>query len=72
MAEIQPEEFPLHSERTGGAKALAENGVEPMEIQREGRWSSDAFLTHVRVNLEFSQWVSTSLVRGNQGGRKPG
>lgn len=69
MAKIQSEEFALDSGKIKGATALAANGVEPMMIQREGRWSSDAFITYARGNLKASQSMSTSLVRSNQGGR---
>ncbi|THH06050.1 hypothetical protein EW146_g9736 [Bondarzewia mesenterica] len=38
-----PEDVAGHSLRSGGATALAEDGVAPEYIQRAGRWSSDAF-----------------------------
>ena len=58
MAEIQPEEFELHSGRIGRATALTVNGVETMMIQNEERWSSDAFMICARANMEDSQCLS--------------
>ena len=36
-------EYVLHSGRIGGATRLAAGGVSTMDIQRQGRWKSDAF-----------------------------
>ena len=73
MAEIEPEEFALHSGRMGVATALAADGTEPMAIKKEGRWSSDAFMTYVRANMEDSRWGQRSLSRRSpQASRQPG
>ena len=46
-----PEEFELHSGRTGGATKLAAGGASNAVIQREGRWASNAFTRYVRANM---------------------
>ncbi|THH05031.1 hypothetical protein EW146_g10010 [Bondarzewia mesenterica] len=43
LREHFPADIAGHSLRSGGATALAEDGVAPEFIQRAGRWSSDAF-----------------------------
>jgi hypothetical protein len=39
-----------HSLRSGGATALAENGVDLHIIQALGRWSSEAFRSYIRLH----------------------
>ena len=48
--------FPLsrispHSLRAGGATALALAGYDTMTIQKHGRWSSNAFMTHTHEQI---------------------
>lgn len=50
-----PEEFLSHSKRIGGAMRLAAMGASTLVIQREGRWSSDAFIVCVRANKELDR-----------------
>lgn len=52
MVDIQPEEFSLCSGKIGSAAVLTADGMEPMAIQNEWRWSSDAFIIIVRTKME--------------------
>ena len=69
---LVPEEFALHSGRIGGATRLAAMGASPLMIQREGRWSSSAFMLYVRANMEDPQWVSEALSEEEGSKRLPG
>jgi hypothetical protein len=55
------EEYALHSGRIGGATRLAAGGVSTLEIQRQGRWKSDAFMMYVRATREEEDKVSCVL-----------
>lgn len=68
-ANMQSERFVLHSGRTGGAMVLATKGAKWVMIKKEGRLSSDVFMTSVRANVEDGRLVSRLLVQGN---RQPG
>ena len=68
-----PEEYALHSGRIGGATKLAAGGVSNMEIQRQGRWKSDAFMMYVRATREEEVKVSRVLASNAvAGGIQPG
>ena len=67
-ARLVPEKFALHSGRIGGATRLAAMGASSRVIQREGRWSSSAFMVYVRANMEDPQLVSGAL--SGEGGSK--
>ena len=58
-----PAEFALHSGRVGGATQLAANGATPVQIQRAGRWKSQAFMIYVREGGERADFVSQALTR---------
>lgn len=47
--------FAGQSIRSGGATALAEDGVSPHLIQASGRWSSDTFQIYIRKNPTILQ-----------------
>lgn len=49
---LVPEEFALHSGIIWGATKLAAMEASPLVIQQEGRWSSSAFMAHMRANME--------------------
>ncbi|THH13733.1 hypothetical protein EW146_g6528 [Bondarzewia mesenterica] len=61
-----PNDVAGHSLHSGGATALAEDGVTPEFIQRAGRWSSDAFERYIRkhpfllIALLFNTRLPTS------------
>jgi len=71
-ARLVPEEYALHSGRIGGATRLAAMGASAQVIQREGRWSSNAFMVYVRANMEDPQWVSEALSVEKGSMRLPG
>ena len=52
-----PEEFALHSGRIEGVTRLVAMRASPLVIQRKGGWSSNAFMTYVRGNMEDLRWV---------------
>ena len=54
-ARLVPEECALDSGTIRGAVGLAAMGVSPLVIQREGRWSSRAFMVYVRANMKDPQ-----------------
>ena len=54
-------EYALHSGRIGEATRLAAGGVSTMEIQRQGRWTSDAFMMYVRATREEEDNISRVL-----------
>ena len=73
MGELVPEEFALHSGRTGGAARLAEMEAQPLVIQREERWASQACVGCVGSNMEDPLCVSRILAgRSGAPGRQPG
>ena len=53
--------------RVGSATRLAAMRASPLVIQRKGRWSSNAFMVYMRVNMEDLRWLSEVL--GERGGR---
>ena len=63
-ARLIPDEFGLHSGRTGGATRLAARGVPEAVIKKEGRGSSDSFMVSVRANMEDPVRVSEVLEHG--------
>ena len=66
-------EYALHSGRIGGATRLAAGGVSTLEIQRQGRWKSDAFMMYVRATREEEDKVSRVLASNAvAGGIQPG
>lgn len=68
-----PEHFALHSGRIGGVTRLAAMGVAEAVIQKEGRWSSDAYKAYVIANMEHPVLVSGVLEAGAGGyDRQPG
>ena len=70
---LVPGEYALHSGRIGGATRLAAGGVSVMEIQRQGRWKSDAFMTYVRATRDEEVKVSRVLASNAvAGGIQPG
>ena len=58
-----PMQYALHSGRIGGATKLAAQEASPLQIQRAGRWKSQAFMTYVRAEGEGTQFVSEALTR---------
>ena len=68
-ARLVPEEFALKSGRIEGATRLAAMEASSRVIQREGRWSSSAFMVYVRANMEDTQWVSEAL-SGEEGSKR--
>ena len=69
-----PQEYALHSLRSGGATALASGGdIAERVIQREGKWRSDAYKPYARNNVEDSRRVSQKLTDGSRiVSRQPG
>ena len=56
------DEFRLHSLRIGVATTLAAGGeIAERDIQREGRWRSNAYKVYTRNNIEYSTRVSRKL-----------
>ena len=51
-ARLVPEMFALHAGKIGGATRLTAMGASSRVIQREGRWSSSAFMVYVRDNMD--------------------
>ena len=64
-ARLVPEEVTLHSGWIGGASRLAAMGASSRVIQREGRWSSSAFMVYVRATWRTPVGIG-SLVRGGR------
>ena len=58
-----PAQFALHLGRIGGATKLAAQGMSDLQIQREGRWKSRAFMVYVRDAGEGAQKVSAAFTR---------
>lgn len=51
-----------HSLRAGGAMAMHLNGVSPITIRKQGRWSSDTFLMYIHEQVSaFSAGVSAKM-----------
>ena len=70
-ARLVSEEFALHTGRIGGTARLSTMGASPLVMQREGRWSSSAFMVYVRANMEDPRWVLEALSgEKDRGGRK--
>ena len=54
----------LHSIRSGGAMAMFLSGVNEINIQRVGRWKSDAFLEYIREQVDtFTVGVSQKMLK---------
>ena len=49
---LDPREYALHSGRIGGATRLAAMGLSTYDIQRQGRWKSQAVGMYIRTNRE--------------------
>ena len=69
---LVPGEYALHSGRTGGATRLAAGGVSTMQIQRRGRWKSDAFMMYVRATREEDRVSRVLASNAAAGGIQPG
>jgi len=64
-----PSTIGTHSLRAGGAMAMHLNGVSPITIHKQGRWSSDTFLMYIHEQVAaFSSGVS-KLMAANVGFR---
>ena len=73
LAGVRAEEYALHSLRIGGATHLSAGGATPEVLQREGRWTSDAYKTYVRSHGKDASWVASVMAReGSSGGVQPG
>ena len=67
-SEGKPEGFAWHSLRIGETSELAAGGVvSEREIQREGRWKSDAYKIYTRNNTEDASQVSRKLAKEGMG-----
>ena len=51
----------FNSGKIRDARRLAAMESSLRVITREGRWSSDAFMVHMKVNIEHPRWVSKVL-----------
>ena len=58
-----PVQYALHLGRIGGRTQLAAQGASDIQIQREGRWKSLAFMVYVRAGGEGADFVSEALTR---------
>ena len=59
---LDPNNFGLHSARSGGATCAANNGVRDRLFKRHGRWkSTSAKDSYVKDNLESLLTVSQNL-----------
>ena len=59
---LNPEEFGLHSLRSGGATAAANGGIEDRLFKRHGRWRSESAKDgYVKDDLDKRMEVSQSL-----------
>ncbi|XP_070191999.1 uncharacterized protein [Littorina saxatilis] len=47
---LPKQNFKSHSFRIGGASHMARNGASDAQIRQAGRWSSNAFLSYIRVH----------------------
>jgi hypothetical protein len=57
-----PEAVGTHSLRAGGAMAMHLNGISPITIRKQGRWSSDTFLMYIHEQVSaFSSGVSKAM-----------
>ena len=57
-----PDAISSHSLRAGGAMAMHLNGVSPVTIRKQGRWSSDTFLMYIHEQISaFSKGVSRAM-----------
>ena len=70
---LDPREYALHSGRIGGATRLAAMGLSTYDIQRQGRWKSQAVGMYIRTNREAEGRVSKALASSAMGkGIQPG
>ena len=70
---LDPREYALHSGRIGGATRLAAMGLSTYDIQRQGRWKSQAVGMYIRINKEAEARVSKALASSAMGkGIQPG
>lgn len=56
-----PGEYALHSGRIGAATYLSSIGCSPMQIMRQGRWKSVAFMEYLRFTIAESLRISVAL-----------
>ena len=50
LAGIQNQRYTTHSFRIGGASYMATQGYSDAQIRQAGRWTSNAFLSYIRIN----------------------
>ena len=61
---VQKGDFGTHSIRSGGAMAMALDGVPVFQIMMIGRWSSDAFLKYIRKQVDqFTHNISKRMIK---------
>ena len=70
MADVQPEEYALHSLRIGGAMHLSAGSVAPEVLKREGRWASGAYKGHVSNHGRDAPCVSGVMVERSESFKK--
>jgi integrase len=62
QAGFQPDSFSTHSLRAGAATVAAAAGMTEQEIQRLGRWRSDAYRRYLRPPPADAAWHARRLV----------
>ncbi|OWZ16905.1 LOW QUALITY PROTEIN: hypothetical protein PHMEG_0009238 [Phytophthora megakarya] len=60
----EPSQFGTHSMRSCGATALFAAGVDNLTMKTFGRWASDAFKRHTRMNDTVSRSLSLQVTQG--------
>jgi hypothetical protein len=61
---FEPDELGTHSIRSGAAMAMHLDGVPVYTIMLIGRWSSDAFLRYLRIQvLQFTMQISSRMIK---------
>ena len=63
---LDAERFPTHSLRAGCATTLYAAGIDPIDIQRWGRWKSGIYMRYIRhdnVRLQHLSTASTSTTK---------
>ena len=59
---ITPDLVSSHSLRAGGAMAMHLNGVPPLTIKKQGRWSSNTFMQYIHEQLgAFTMGVAARM-----------
>ena len=67
LAGVRADVYALHSLNIGGATHLSAGGASPKRLQREGRWSSDAYKAYVRSHGKDACRVANVMATGRGG-----